>query len=160
MSLWIKDHFLPLMRSKTKSILVIRHGHREEHRSGSFGNELTLTEEGKQTSFAFGKYLENIPLGEIHTSPILRCVQTAEELLKGAHQELSLSSSTVLGDPGPFILDPERAGPVFTQRPLLEIAQAIAAGKTLPGIRSLEEGASLFLQHLVQETLSLSHDFA
>lgn len=140
----------------------MRHGHRIEARQGSFGNDLALTLEGKKASENLGAQ-SKVLWGEVHTSPILRCVQTSEEILKGAHQTIPIMTTKVLGDPGPFIEDPEIAGPVFLEKPLLQIAQTLVDGKTrIPGMRSLEEGGKLFLEYVLKvkyfPCLMITHD--
>ncbi len=143
-------------------IVVIRHGHREKYKHQSFGNDVELTMEGKAASSTLGSAMKRVPLGEVHTSPLTRCVQTAQELLKGSGQKSNIISSKVLGDPGPFIIDPIQAGPLFLQHSLQDMALAIVKGEKLPGIRSLEEGGLLFLNYISQvkrfPCLMISHD--
>ena len=144
------------------SILILRHAHRKEHTQGSFGHDLELTEKGRQHSFCLGQLISNGPLIEIHTSPVLRCVQTAEEILKGANQKRQIVTSKILGDPGPFIADCKKAGPLFLERSIEEIAHALVNGRKLSGMRSLEEGARIFLNHIFQfkhfPCVMISHD--
>lgn len=151
---------LPLMRSN--SILVIRHGHREEKSPKTFGNDMVLTPEGREASALLGSSIAELKIGEVHTSPILRCVQTAEEVLKGANQQIPLFLSKALGDPGPFVLDPARAGPIFLEMPLQQIMQSLVEGRKLPGMPSLAEGGRLFLDFISQvkqfPCLMISHD--
>lgn len=145
-----------------KSLLLLRHGHREKHQKNSFGNELPLTLEGKQTSFSLGQSIGELIIGECHTSPLLRCVQTAEKILEGSNQNYEIKYSNVLGDPGPFISDPVEAGPLFLETPLESIAQAIVDHQKLPGMRTLEEGSHIFLRHVLQvdkfPCIMISHD--
>lgn len=162
MNSWIKNHFLPLIDQNAKTVVVIRHGHREKNTTGSFGNDLPLTKEGRQASSAFGSLMRGVSIGEVHTSPVLRCIQTTEELLKGACQPTDVRISHVLGNPGPFIFDTVKAGPLFLQRSIQEIAQTIVDKKELPGMRSLVEGGIIFLNHVARvkkfPCLMVSHD--
>lgn len=162
MSSWIKKHILPLISQNPKTIIVIRHGHREAHKPGSFGNDLALTLKGRHASSGFGEIMLKTPIGEVHTSPVLRCVQTTEEFLKGASQKVDVVTSENLGNPGPFITDAIKAGPLFLQTPLRQIAQAIVSQKKLPGMRSLIEGGHLFLSYISQvknfPCVMISHD--
>ncbi|MDN3506740.1 MAG: histidine phosphatase family protein [Simkaniaceae bacterium] len=145
-----------------KSLLLLRHGHREKTPKNSFGNELPLTLEGKQRAFSLGQTIRDLKIGECHTSPLLRCVQTAEKILEGSNQKIEIKNSKILGDPGPFISDPVEAGPLFLETPLESIAQAIVDNQKLPGMRTLEEGSHLFVRHVLQvgklPCIMISHD--
>ena len=151
-----------LKENPQDSILILRHGHRQEHRAGSFGHDLELTEKGRAESFALGKLIPPHLLIEIHTSPVLRCVQTAGEILRGAHQNRQVTFSHILGDPGPFIDDCNKAGSLFLEHSMKEMAQMMMSGQTLPGMRSLKEGVSIFLDYVSQvknfPCLMISHD--
>lgn len=143
-------------------IKILRHGEREKHKKGSFGHDLQLTEKGRQEAFALGQSMrDQIPF-DIHTSPILRCVQTAEEILRGAGCKGRIILSSVLGDPGPFVTDCARAGPIFLEKSVEEIAEALVNQETLPGLSSLEKGADVFFNYLSQlqhfPCLMISHD--
>ena len=162
MSSWVKQHILSSHYSKNM-IVVLRHAHRLEAVQGTLGNDLTLTLEGKKASEMMGSTLADMPIGEIHTSPILRCVQTAEELLKGAHQKIHISPSTVLGNPGAFVDEPQEAGRLFLNTPLQEIAQDVVEGKKdIPGMRLLADGGKLFLDYVLTvkrfPCLMITHD--
>ena len=142
-------------------VKILRHGEREEHKKGSFGHDLQLTEKGRQEAFCLGQSMRDQLSFDIHTSPILRCVQTAEEILRGAGKGRIILSN-VLGDPGPFVTDCTRAGPVFLEKSVEEIAQALVNQETLPGLSSLEKGANIFLSYISQVNhfpcLMISHD--
>jgi len=154
---------LKLWQQRRNAILVLRHGHRQEMERGSFGENLELTAEGRNAAQMLGSSLSAIPFGEIHASPILRCVQTAEAWLQGAEQDIKIYPSKVLGDPGPFISDAAQAGPLFLEHPLEHIAQLLADGMALPpGMRSMEEGAALFVTYALSvkrfPCLMITHD--
>lgn len=148
--------------AQRQGIAVIRHGHREPFQPRSFGNNLGLTAEGRESSFSLGANMAHISFGEMHTSPILRCLETTEEILKGLGKRVDIFKTQVLGDPGPFIEDPILAGPIFLEKSLSEIVQAIVNGERLPGMRSLQEGGYIFLKYLSQvkrfPCLMVSHD--
>jgi broad specificity phosphatase PhoE len=143
-------------------IVLLRHGHRQEIPQGGFGHDLTLTEKGKKSSLRLGKKLADILWGEIHSSPLIRCQETAEHFLKGAGQKLSIHLSPLLGDPGPFVYDDAKAGPLFLANTPYEIMQKLLARKNLPGMRTIEEGGRLFDAYLKTVSrfpcLMISHD--
>ncbi|NGX38376.1 MAG: Lipopolysaccharide core heptose(II)-phosphate phosphatase [Chlamydiae bacterium] len=151
------------MPSKNRQIFILlRHAEREDFQKNTFGDMTPLTTRGKDTAQMLGKKFSQVPIDAIYTSPLLRCVQTANEFIKGLGNKCPIHFSNILGDPGPFIRDPEKAGSVFLETPLPEILQAIAGGKRLPGMRSMEEGCKLFLDYTkkmnTRVSLMISHD--
>jgi hypothetical protein len=158
----ISNQTLELLQQKRNLILVLRHGHRQEINQGSFGEKIELTSEGKITSQRLGRAFSTIPFGEIHSSPILRCVQTAEAWRQGSEQDIQIYLSTVLGDPGPFVSDTAQAGPFFLESSLEQIAQLLVNGNSLPGMRSIEDGAKLFVNYALSvklfPCLMITHD--
>ena len=83
----------------SKLALLLRHGDREQIPQGEFGNEILLNVKGKQKSLAFGEALREFPIKRILTSPIPRCVQTAELISEGFGGGLEIISTKCLGDP-------------------------------------------------------------
>ncbi len=158
----LKEHLQNAIRNNKKLIIVIRHAERYHAKKGTFGEEIPLTFRGRKASELLGKTIAEIPVPKIHTSPVLRCVNTAKELRRGSRQKSLIEETKVLGDPGPFTADPKEAGPIFLTKPLLEIAQAIADGEAVPGMRGLSAGSKLFLNYALgvsaQLTLMITHD--
>jgi broad specificity phosphatase PhoE len=146
---------------ESKAVWLIRHAHRQPARAGSYGNEIALTEEGLKSAFSLGKQFSFIE--EIHSSPLLRCLQTAQEILKGTGgQRKTIFTSSYLGDPGPFIKDTQSSGPLFLERSIEEIAFSVVSGETLPGMYPLKEGAKRLMSYLKSAKQSpcfmISHD--
>lgn len=145
-----------------KYIVLLRHGHRKEIPSGSFGFDAPLTEEGKQAAESLGATLANTPWGEVHASPLIRCQDTAYHFLKGAKKSISIKLSTMLGNPGPFVSNPEQAGPIFLNSLLHDILQRLASCQPIPGMRTLKEGGLLFENYIKTikafPCLMFSHD--
>ena len=143
-------------------IILLRHSHRHEIPTGSFGDEAVLTDEGRKAAENLGKKLGKVQWGEVHSSPLVRCLETALHFLKGAGQNIPVQLSTLLGNPGPFVSNPDEAGSLFLSTTLQEIMNKIAKGEPIPGIRSLQEGGLLFEKHLktIQKfpCLMFSHD--
>lgn len=89
-------------------VLLLRHAARGEIAPGSTGDELPITEDGHDLARALGALLGG-RLMTLHTSPVLRCVQTAKALLEGANRQIDVVESRLLGDPGVFVLDGDLA---------------------------------------------------
>ena len=143
-------------------MIILRHGHRQKISDGTFGHDLTLTEKGKKASFLLGKKLADVRWGEVHSSPLIRCQETAVHFLKGAKQKLLIHLSPLLGNPGVFVFDNEKAGPVFLENTPYKIMQKLLACESVPGMRTIDEGGKLFEQYLKSLTLfpclMISHD--
>lgn len=84
--------------------LLLRHSIREEFAAGDIGNNIPITVDGKNLAFELGRFLGE-RLRTLHSSPLLRCVQTAEALREGAGVDADISGNRLLGDPGIFVVN-------------------------------------------------------
>ena len=127
--------------------LVIRHAEREEIPPGSFGVDVPLTAVGVESAERLGATLYGIrPQVEVTTSPVPRCVQTAEAILRGGGRPEGTALDGRLGDPGPFIVDAEISGPLFLETGILEITRRQLTNVDPPaGMRKTSEGVDLLL---------------
>lgn len=126
--------------------LVIRHAEREEIPAGTFGHDVNLTAEGTRAAEQLGAALSGDWALSLLSSPVPRCVQTAQALLRGAGSSGMVRTDSRLGGPGAFIVDPETAGPLFLELPIPEIARRQLRDATpLPGMRPTSEGVEMLL---------------
>lgn len=84
--------------------LLLRHSIREEFAAGDLGNNIPITVDGKNLAFELGRYLGK-RLRTLHSSPLLRCIQTAEALREGAGVDADIPGNRLLGDPGVFVVN-------------------------------------------------------
>jgi broad specificity phosphatase PhoE len=89
-------------------LILLRHAERPNIPSDEVGNEVSLTKQGIHQTKLFAKSLKQ-PIISISSSPILRCVQTAEIISNHCSYNKIIKKSLLLGDPGFFIKDPELA---------------------------------------------------
>ena len=101
---------LSAIRADADVSLVIRHAEREEIQTGTFGYHVALTAQGISSAQQLGAALSE---RRSISSPVPRCVQTAEAILLSAGSSTGVSTDRRLGDPGAFILEPESPGPSF-----------------------------------------------
>lgn len=147
-----------------KIAVLIRHGERENIPEGTFGNEILLTEKGKSDSEELGKKLSVYHVQKIYTSPIHRCVQTAEYIKKGLGKNVEIVINNELGDPGFHVLDAKAAGETFLKNGLRKIFNDFVSGKTPDGWASVEylhTHAAEFLKSKTEDgglTLFITHD--
>ena len=111
---------LSAIRAGADVSLVIRHAEREEIQTGTFGYHVALNAQGISSAQQLGAALsERRNIADIATvsSPVPRCVQTAEAILLSAGCSTGVSTDRRLGDPGAFILEPKSQGPFFLNSP-------------------------------------------
>jgi broad specificity phosphatase PhoE len=120
----------------SKISLLIRHGDRDNIPNGSFGNEILLNEKGKLNSIKFGESIAHLSVNKILTSPISRCVQTAEHIAKGYGSKIEIIQTTALGAPGLHIVDEDIAGKYFLEHGFIKILDNFIKGIPSPGLRN------------------------
>jgi broad specificity phosphatase PhoE len=123
--------------------LVLRHAERPEFSGDDAGNDIALTDAGSTAARKLGETLGNRILS-IHSSPVRRCVQTALAIADGAALSLPIKQSELLGDPGAFVLDGERAMTNWHRLGNLGVIRHLATSNVvLPGMRPAEEAVRL-----------------
>lgn len=127
------------MEVNEKISLLLRHADRDDIPKGSFGNEILLNEKGKQNAQTFGEKLAEIKINRIFTSPVGRCVQTAECITKGYGSSIEIIETTSLGAPGLHITNEKIAGEYFLQHGFDEMYKRFMQGETIPGIPNINE---------------------
>ena len=126
--------------------VVIRHAEREVIAPGTFGNEVPLTDHGRRTAHLIGVGLSSRPAGIVKSSPLPRCVQTAEDIIASSGWQVDAIPDTLLGDPGPFVVDAELAGNIILDIGIpAVVAQQLSAVEPPDGMRSTSEGVRLVL---------------
>jgi len=133
--------------------LVVRHAERENIPAGTFGHEVNLTAGGTLAAEQLGAALSENRALTVVSSPVPRCVQTAQAMLRGAGTSAEVLTDRSLGDPGAFIVDAETAGPLFLELPIPEIARRqLQDAMPLLGMRPTPEGVEI-LQELATSPL-------
>lgn len=135
-----------------KLSLLIRHADRDKIPSGSFGNEVMLNETGKVNALKFGEALSVLKINKIMTSPIGRCVQTAELIVKGYGQAIDIIETKALGAPGLHITDEEIAGKFFMEQGFEELYRRIINDIPIAGIPDAKQFNQLMTDFLIENT--------
>ena len=129
--------------------LVLRHAEREEITSGAFGNDVSLTRRGRNSARRIGMGLSSRTVGVVKSSPLPRCMQTAEAIIAAAGWKTGAVPEQLLGDPGPFVAEPELAGRLFLDIGTEAVVRRQLADDQPPsGMRSTSSGAELLLREL------------
>jgi phosphohistidine phosphatase SixA len=125
------------MKENEKISLLLRHADRDDIPQGSFGNEILLNEKGKQNAQSFGEILSERKINRIFTSPVGRCVQTAEYITKGYGNSIEIIETTSLGAPGLHISDEKIAGNFFFNTVLTKCINDLCKAKKFQAFRTL-----------------------
>lgn len=145
---------LEVMPKEVPAVLLLRHSVRNALPPGEAGNAEPITDEGKVLAVRLGETLRP-RLRRLHTSPVLRCVQTAECMKEGAATNHSIVLDRLLGDPGAYVVDGhvawsnwKRLGHGGVMRHLVNSSEA------LPGMARPDEAA----RRLANHTLDIAGD--
>jgi broad specificity phosphatase PhoE len=127
-------------------VLLLRHSVRNDLPQGDAGYTLPITEIGRQLGRELGASLAS-RLRTLRTSPLHRCVQTAEVLREGAGIDLPIENDHLLGDPGAYVLDGHRAWSNWQSLGHEGVmTQLVSCSEALPGMARPDEAAR-FLVH-------------
>lgn len=137
---------LGLVPADADAALVLRHAEREEIPPGTFGEDARLTSDGVVEAERLGWSLSGRDLAAIRSSPLVRCLDTAGSVARGAGWDADIVPDRLLGDHGPFVIDPEVAGPLFLEIGMREVVRwQLEGGNPPSGMRPTNEGVELLL---------------
>ena len=140
-----------ILRSINSFIAIIRHAEKLIKTKNKAENSIILTEKGKKNAKDFGREFLTLynDLSFIKTSPIKRCVKTAELVLQGANKNLEIILSNNLGDPGVFVIDNNLASELFKNNSCEKIVQYQIERKNLDGMRDIKSGVRILLEEIL-----------
>lgn len=127
------------MNTNDKLSVVIRHSDRDEIPLGSFGNEVMLNEKGIQRAIEYGVSIRDKKISKIYSSPIGRCVETAQKIVNGYGCQVEIVETKALGAPGLHITDEKIAGEFFLTHGFDEMYDRFIQGKEIPGVPNIVE---------------------
>lgn len=171
-----------LPEQDTSVMLFTRHSIREMvSGQGLAGYDLQLTSEGRELAFVWGEYLSQNTgrlIENCISSPIQRCVETAELMLAGVYPvqnenspQIEIMPQPLLVEPGSFVVDIQTAAPYFRRQGAVSFINSFVQN-ALPGMKPPINGVLdvlelLYYSHLVQKgqhphertlSLAVSHD--
>lgn len=147
------------------TVVVLRHADRNKIPDGEFGNHVLLNDIGIKNSIAFGRDLRTLSIAKIVSSPIQRCIQTAEYIIEGYGRPVTINTSRYLGDPGMHVTDAEAAGNYYLKHGGFAMLEKFIQGEPVPGMPTQHDFRRDFSQYLKEEsnekglTLMITHDF-
>lgn len=152
------------MKTNHKISLLLRHSDRNEIPQGSFGTEVLLNKKGIQNAQNYGKILSEVKINKIYTSPVKRCVQTAEYITRGYGASIEIVETIALGTPGLHINDEKIAGEFYLKAGFDEMYKRFIKGESIPGMPNaleLNDRVTTFLKEKTEEngtTIFITHD--
>ena len=150
-------------------MLFTRHSLRERSDGNGFASyQLPLTPKGRVLAKSWGRWLAtHLPYCmdvESISSPIGRCLDTAELMQQGAGLSREILHQSLLVEPGSLVTEPELASQVFKQIGALNFINKFLNGD-IAGTKNAYQGGldilSLFYHHqpeIGQLKLAVSHD--
>lgn len=129
--------------------LLLRHSVRDHLPPGDAGHALPITNVGRRLARELGEILRG-RLRTLHTSPLSRCVQTAEELRDGVGEDRSIETDRLLGDPGVYVIDGQRAWSNWERLGHEGVMRhLVSESDALPGMARPDEAARLLVSHML-----------
>jgi broad specificity phosphatase PhoE len=131
--------------------LFLRHSVRDPIPHGETGHKLPITEVGQRISYELGAIMGD-SLQSLYTSPVLRCVQTAEMLREGSERPVEIHLDRTLGDPGALIVNSKVAWDVFCEFGYDYVFQALMQGKQLNGFADPQSATQHLIQYMMKKS--------
>lgn len=123
--------------------LLVRHADRPQFPPGSNGNDVELNDLGRARARALGRWLRSRSPVTAKVSPVLRCRQTAQLALAGHADERAIELSSLLGEPGPFVVDRARCSQLFAALHTPGVVRALIDAGELDGMRTVSAATHL-----------------
>ena len=153
-----------LPEEDTPVMLFTRHSIREMvNGQGLAGYDLQLTSEGRDLAFGWGEYLTQQSgriIQNCMSSPIQRCIDTAELMIAGAYPvqnqqspRIEILTQPLLVEPGSFVVDINAAAPYFRQQGAVSFINSFVQN-ALPGMKHPINGVVDVLELLYQSHLA------
>lgn len=142
-------HWLERLPHQAPVAVLLRHSVRGDLPPGEAGDSVPITEDGVRLARALGARLGS-GLRSVHSSPLLRCVQTAEALCAGASVELPIHRERLLGAPGIYVVDAERAWSSWEAKGHEGVVgHLVGDDEPLPGMAAPDAAARFLVQHML-----------
>jgi broad specificity phosphatase PhoE len=137
-------------------VLLLRHSARGPLPDGEAGNDVPITLSGKYCAEELGRKL-GARIRSLHSSPVPRCIQTANALREGANAEIDIVVSRLFGDPGVYVLDGDLAWSNWERLGHEEVMRRIVSeDDPLPGMAPPDEASRVLLRHMLTSADGIS----
>jgi broad specificity phosphatase PhoE len=132
-----------------RKLILIRHAERPEIVPNEVGNDVVLTEQGKKDTAQYAQSISG-QIVSMMTSPIERCIETAEIIAKEKDFPVKyIERSCLLGNPGFVIEDGKLAWQQWQNKGHDEVNQhLLSATDALPGFVDFGTAVNSFLKEI------------
>lgn len=157
---------LQLVPEGASFAMLLRHAERGELKDGEVGENCLLTPKGLCDARDFGSRLAQARISHVYSSPVLRCVDTGKEIIKGAGiDRFDVNVRKKLGDPSIYISNPAMAALSFKMYGNVGVIERYVKHGGLGGFMPLSRGSSLFMSDIFNDlseqgshNVYISHD--
>lgn len=130
--------------------LLLRHSVRNRIPAGEVGNDVPITDDGHRLATKLGEMIGS-RLRSLRTSPVLRCVQTAQCLNDGAGTNYQLRHDELLGEPGVYVIDGKIAWSNWERLGHDGVMEHLAtSSEVLPGMACPDVAARRLVLHMLE----------
>lgn len=129
------------------TVLLLRHAERGPIPVGHVGNDVRLVASGKRLSRELGRQMGS-RLATLHSSPVPRCMETAEAIAAGAGTPLVVVEDRHLGDPGVYVEHGEVAWAAWVEHGHEGVMAKLVEGVRLPGMAEPRGATARLIEHL------------
>lgn len=151
---WIPEstiHWLKHVPVDRPVAVLMRHSVRGELAPNDAGYNVSLLPEGFALAGSLGRLVAG-RVTSVHSSPILRCLQSADALLTGAETVKTVIPDERLGDPGVYVTRSPEAGATWRELGHEAVMANIVAGIQLPGLREPRTAARELTEYMLQQS--------
>jgi len=128
-------------------LLLMRHSVRGDIPANESGFDVPLLPEGHRLARELGAEI-GPRLGSLHTSPVLRCVDTAHAVAAGAGSAVTPVMDRLLGDPGAFVEDGRTAAATWRTHGHEAVMTALVTSTRLPGLADGLDATRRLVAHM------------
>lgn len=146
-------------------LLLLRHGPRA---GGQFPQaHVPLSQDGEKFVHGVGKrWKSDEKPSRLYSSPLQRCIHTAETLSSSCDWDVEVMESTLLGGHGAFVIDSKALGTQLTKLSEQDGRALFIAhmrGEDVDGMRPVEQGSRMILEALCPKNdfelhIAISHE--
>jgi hypothetical protein len=149
------------------TLIALRHAEKAEPLTNQPDYLRAITPTGQKATKTLAAWLlhNDLLIKYIKTSPIRRCLQTAQCLQAILMPYASVTTCSLLGDPGAYVADAQLAVTLFQNNTVRDITYQLWQGNLLQGMYSLAIGTQRLLTAIYQDLaisrghlIYISHD--
>lgn len=144
------------LRGRSRGALVIRHAARTGGDIALEGDGLTPI--GRSEALKLGRRLSDHAPLRLFSSPVDRCVETAELIARGANHTVDIIESRLLGRPGAFVVDESSVDRYLADLGLMGLAKEWIDGKVPSDVMAPISEGSDALMRWISDQLALSDE--